>query len=285
MLRVMDVATGEVIDGPIDRVRYSPMAWLPGGRGAVLRPPPPAGRGAGRRGAVPPAGLPAPGRHRPGRGRAGVRRGRRQDGLLRARHLARRALAGGDGQPRHRPPQRLLPGRPDRPRRPGAPAWRTVIEGADAQAWPSLGRDGRLYLLTDLDAPRRRLVVADPARAGAGRLDRPAGRGSRTAPCSKGWRWPATPWSRSGAGTRSARSPSTTATRVPGGRTWPLPGLGHRRRHRPARRGSRGLDRLHRPRHAVPDRCTSTCRPASWPRAPTRRAGRRRPAAMSGPAR
>jgi prolyl oligopeptidase len=30
-LRVMDVATGQVVDGPIDRVRRSPIAWLPGG--------------------------------------------------------------------------------------------------------------------------------------------------------------------------------------------------------------------------------------------------------------
>jgi hypothetical protein len=27
----MDVTTGEVVDGPIDRARYSPVAWLPGG--------------------------------------------------------------------------------------------------------------------------------------------------------------------------------------------------------------------------------------------------------------
>jgi prolyl oligopeptidase len=31
VLRVMDVETGETIDGPIDRARYSPVAWLPGG--------------------------------------------------------------------------------------------------------------------------------------------------------------------------------------------------------------------------------------------------------------
>ncbi len=31
VLRVMDVATGEPVDGPIDRARYSPVAWLPGG--------------------------------------------------------------------------------------------------------------------------------------------------------------------------------------------------------------------------------------------------------------
>lgn len=31
LLHVMDVATGETIEGPIDRCRYSPVAWLPGG--------------------------------------------------------------------------------------------------------------------------------------------------------------------------------------------------------------------------------------------------------------
>ena len=31
LLYVMDAATGEVIEGPIDRCRYSPIAWLPGG--------------------------------------------------------------------------------------------------------------------------------------------------------------------------------------------------------------------------------------------------------------
>ena len=30
-LRVLDVATGAAVDGPISRSRYSPVAWLPGG--------------------------------------------------------------------------------------------------------------------------------------------------------------------------------------------------------------------------------------------------------------
>jgi prolyl oligopeptidase len=30
LLRVMDVTTGELVDGPTDRTRYSPVAWLPG---------------------------------------------------------------------------------------------------------------------------------------------------------------------------------------------------------------------------------------------------------------
>jgi prolyl oligopeptidase len=32
VLQVMDVATGASVDGPIDRARYSPVAWLPGGK-------------------------------------------------------------------------------------------------------------------------------------------------------------------------------------------------------------------------------------------------------------
>ncbi|WP_182885173.1 prolyl oligopeptidase family serine peptidase [Microbispora sp. H10885] len=32
VLRVIDVATGAVVDGPVDRVRRTPVAWLPGGR-------------------------------------------------------------------------------------------------------------------------------------------------------------------------------------------------------------------------------------------------------------
>ena len=32
LLRVLDVDTGEQVDGPIDRCRYSPVAWEPGGR-------------------------------------------------------------------------------------------------------------------------------------------------------------------------------------------------------------------------------------------------------------
>ncbi len=31
LLHVLDVATGKALDGPIDRCRYSPVAWLPGG--------------------------------------------------------------------------------------------------------------------------------------------------------------------------------------------------------------------------------------------------------------
>ncbi len=71
VLRVMDVPAGQDVDGPIDRCRYSVVAWLPGtsaSRGPagkafyyVRRLPPEAVPGG--RGAVPPPGIPAPGRH------------------------------------------------------------------------------------------------------------------------------------------------------------------------------------------------------------------------------
>ena len=62
VLRVMDVATGEDVDGPIDRCRYTSVAWLPGGKAFYYtRRLPPEAVPDGER-AVPPAGLPAPGR-------------------------------------------------------------------------------------------------------------------------------------------------------------------------------------------------------------------------------
>ena len=39
-----------------------------------------------------------------------------------------------------------------------------VQQGVDARTGVHVGRDGRLYLFTDADAPRGRLAVADPAQ-------------------------------------------------------------------------------------------------------------------------
>src|SRR3954465_6893390 len=45
VLRVIDVTTGDLVDGPIDRARYSPVSWIPGGlattdpSGAPIRVP------------------------------------------------------------------------------------------------------------------------------------------------------------------------------------------------------------------------------------------------------
>ncbi len=38
-----------------------------------------------------------------------------------------------------------------------------MVEGATRARAPWVGRDGRLYVFTDLDAPRGRLAVTDPA--------------------------------------------------------------------------------------------------------------------------
>ncbi|MFI6858346.1 prolyl oligopeptidase family protein [Streptomyces sp. NPDC050421] len=50
LLRVLDAVTGEVVDGPVDRVRRSPVAWLPKGRAFyyVRRLPPERAGGAAR---------------------------------------------------------------------------------------------------------------------------------------------------------------------------------------------------------------------------------------------
>jgi prolyl oligopeptidase len=159
-LWVMDVATGQVLDGPIDRTRYSPLAWLPGGKSLyyVRRLPPdqvaPGEAQYHRRlyehhvGGDPSTETPIFG-----------------EGFDKTAYFS--AEVSRDGRwlmvtaslgtaPRNdcyvadlREPQLT---------------WRTVLEGVDAQAWPFMGDDGRLYLVTDLDAPRRRLVVADPTR-------------------------------------------------------------------------------------------------------------------------
>ena len=101
VLRVIDVATGEVVDGPIDRARYSPVAWLRGWRGLLLRPPAGPRAPPGRRAAVPPPGLVPPARHRPRRGRRGVRRRSRDTTYYGARS---RATAAGSSSPRRRAP-------------------------------------------------------------------------------------------------------------------------------------------------------------------------------------
>ncbi|HZY26833.1 MAG TPA: prolyl oligopeptidase family serine peptidase [Jiangellaceae bacterium] len=162
VLRVLDVATGEDVDGPIDRARYSPVAWLPGG-GAfyfVRRLAPdlvPAGEEQYHRrvylhrlGSDPAEDIEVFGSGLPATTYFGVSVSR--DG----RWLAVTAAEG-------TAPRNDLWLADLVTSDPSSPDLVPVQVGVDARLDPHVGRDGRLYLWTDRDAPRGRLAVTDPA--------------------------------------------------------------------------------------------------------------------------
>ncbi|TDD71094.1 S9 family peptidase [Jiangella aurantiaca] len=156
-LYVLDVDTRRVVDGPIDRCRYSPVAWLPGGTAFYY-----------------------------------VRAGTRDDGNRRGVYLHEIGTAA-DGD-------RMIAGpAPDDGGSYGLgiswdgrwlvvsatsgsarsndlwladlstsswahPRLRVVQQGIDARTVVDVGLDGRLYVVTDLDAPNGRLCVGDPGR-------------------------------------------------------------------------------------------------------------------------
>jgi prolyl oligopeptidase len=162
LLWVMDVATGENIDGPIDRCRYTQVAWLPGGKAFYYS----------RR--LPPEAVPD--------GEAQYHRrvylhqvgGAARDDVMifgdglektnyysvdvsrDGRWLIISAAAG--TAPRNDLWIADLAATPE-----SAPELRVVQQGVDAQTGAHVARDGRLYLWTDRDAPRGRLAVANPA--------------------------------------------------------------------------------------------------------------------------
>src|ERR1700760_1580940 len=166
VLRVMDVATGELADGPSDRCRYSRIAWLPGGKAFYYtrRLAPelvPAGEEQfHRRVYLHFVGAPA------------------DDDVLifgdgRDKTTYYSASVSMDGRW-----LTISASRGTEPRNdlwiadldatgPASPELRTVQEGLDAQTGTRVGRDGRLYVFTDQDAPRGRLAVTDPAAPGA----------------------------------------------------------------------------------------------------------------------
>src|ERR1700722_595840 len=165
LLRVMDVATGELIDGPIDRCRYSGVAWLPGGKAFYYtrRLPPeavPEGEAQYHRrvylhvvGTPPEADAEVFGAGRDKTSYYGA------SVSLDGRWLIISASVG--TAPREDVwIADLTAGDP------AAPALVPLMVGEDATASPRVGRDGRLYVLTDLAAPRGRVCVADPAAPG-----------------------------------------------------------------------------------------------------------------------
>ena len=166
-LQVLDTSTGEVVDGPVDRLRYSPLAWLPDGASMlyVRRLPPesvPDGEAQFHRrvwlhrigtdpdvadvlvfGAREHDGGPVP-----ATAYLGVTVS--DDGAWAA------VTVGLGTAPRNDLYVARLGGEW------AALDWVPAAVGLDAQAWPHLDRRGQLWVLTDLDAPRRRLCRTEP---------------------------------------------------------------------------------------------------------------------------
>jgi len=165
VLRVMDVATGEDVDGPIDRSRYTEVAWLPGGKAFYysrrLAPDevPDGEEQYHRRVYLHQVGsqpwddvmIFGAGMEKTTYYSVSVSR----DG----RWLIIGAAAG--TAPRNDLWIADLAASPE-----SAPELRVVQQRADARTGAHVGRDGRLYLWTDRDAPRGRIAVADPAEPG-----------------------------------------------------------------------------------------------------------------------
>lgn len=165
VLHVLDVATGEVLDGPIDRARYSPVAWLPGGDAFYYV----------RR--LAPELLPEDERqyhrrvwlHRVGTSTD-------EDVEVFGAGLAHTSYFGvsvsRDGRWLIVSASAGTAPRTDvwiadlTASAAHAPAFAEVAVGIDAETSAWVARDGRLYVHTDLDAPRGRLAVTDPAAPG-----------------------------------------------------------------------------------------------------------------------
>jgi prolyl oligopeptidase len=158
LLHVLDVETGRLLDGPVDRCRYSPVAWVPGGEAFfyVRRLPPdevPDGEQSFHRRVF---------RHVVGTPTD-------QDALVWGEGLDPTNYYGcsvsQDG--------RWLLVTASAGTAPREDVWLfdlaagtppvEVQVGVDARCSPWISRDGALWLLTDRDAPRGRLCRADPA--------------------------------------------------------------------------------------------------------------------------
>ena len=161
VLRVLDVATGEDVDGPIDRARYSPVAWLPGGESFyyVRRLAPdlvdPAEAQYHRRvwlhrlGSDPDGDVLVFGEGLDLTNYYGV------TVSLDGRWLVVAASAG--TAPRNDLWLADLASSP-----PESPELRVVQAGVDASTSLYVGRDGRAYVFTDRDAPRGRIALTTP---------------------------------------------------------------------------------------------------------------------------
>jgi prolyl oligopeptidase len=159
-LNVLDVATGQVIDGPIDRTRYGSVAWLPGGDAFYYVRRPRADDPFNRRVWL----------HRLGAdpNTDDTLVFGEQEGIDKTAYLGLDLSLDGrwltvsvnlGTAPRNDVYLADLASSP-----PEAPAWLPIFTGQDAQLSAGVAPDGRLYCFTDLDAPRGRLAVTDPER-------------------------------------------------------------------------------------------------------------------------
>jgi prolyl oligopeptidase len=182
VLRVIDVVSGTLVDGPIDRARYSPVSWVPGGL--------PAEDGAGR---VPAyyyvrrlAAELVPADERQYHRRVWLHRvgsdpatdveifGSGHDprtyfgvGLSRDGRWLTVSSSVGTAPRNDIWIADLAAGTAgELPVGHATPRWQPLAVGLDAQTGGHVGRDGRLYIATDLDAPRGRLAVTDPSTPG-----------------------------------------------------------------------------------------------------------------------
>jgi prolyl oligopeptidase len=162
-LYVIEVASGSLVEGPIERCRYSPIAWLPGGQAFyyVRRLPPgavPEGDDAYHRrvylhrvGSDPETDdvlIFGEGMEKTNYYGVGVSRDGRWMTISAAQGTAPRNdlwIADLSASPIE------------------TPALSAVQVGVDGETGLHVGRDGRAYIFTDRDAPRARLCVADPA--------------------------------------------------------------------------------------------------------------------------
>ena len=163
-LWVVDVETGKVLDGPLDRVRYSAVAWMPGGAELFLvrRLPPsevPEGEEQFHRRVY---------RHRVGADPAGDElvfgdgRDKTEYYSLDVSPDGRWLVVGASKGTAPRNEVHLC----DLAAADVTPRWRVVQEGVDAWTDASIRHDGRLWLLTNDGAPRGRLAVTDPEALG-----------------------------------------------------------------------------------------------------------------------
>ena len=164
-LWVVDVDSGKVLDGPIDRARYASLAWMPGGEElfVVRRLPPsavPEGEEQFHRRVY---------RHRVGADPDGDElvfgdgRDKTEYYSLDVSPDGRWLVVGASKGTAPRNDVYLC----DLAAADVGPRWRVVQEGVDAWTSAGIGHDGRLYLLTNDGAPRNRLAVADPEEPGS----------------------------------------------------------------------------------------------------------------------